>query len=554
MEIIITPAYSTMPLVHIQHKQSVVSLDTQTLMRPNNWASFPELFKYLNWFFNQLPEADQERVFNIYARTEELLRKSDDMVTVDGEIHEIFEDLLEVLNAQRIYDWIRPAAMYPWPSDTELPRSFGNASSPKYPEEKTYILKEYQELIAMIIQLRACVPIWAAYLNKFGSRISGNYRDTTLVNLLTARSNIEDSPAWERLTRYINAWLGTKEENYTAGVIHGVSAEDYPKTLRAQAILRKLCLQALKSVQENDASPFVVKHLANFMRECLIKNPATYETPRVKAANNREDHGNGENERSMYENTNAKESVARGDRWMIQIYLENNVRAIKALEPNIEKDTYQRIFAAFDPATYVPTAEQMLIALWVVSPIVSPRSESDLTRLNSVAICQIAAAVLWHRGHKEIATLMTCEQGAPIMRTGLQSFSVTRLSRETYAKLAEIYPYAANAKNKGNAFLPVREIIIETISNFQSHTWNVKLPPAMASEVSSLFPDGVSPTLRVLQNMQMFLVDVVIDIAQRPLPENAVDKATRIAKEMNLPMQPTPWPVSVPTHRPLMAQ
>ena len=546
MEIIFTPAYATDPVAYITHKGVAFPLNTAALMRVNNAGAYKELFYHLNWYLNSLPEAQQKRIYDLYALAEETLRRSDDMTEVNTVIRDVFEDLYKELDADAMYNWIRPSERYPWPTTTEMPRSYQNAVSPKYPEEKTYVLSEYQQLFVLILQLRAAVPIWAAYLHKFNKDISPDFRDMNLVNLLS-NSAICNTSAWSRLEMYINAWVGPKSENSATAVIHGISVEEYPYFLLCQAMLRKLSLQSLVSPQAGDVSPFVIKHLSNYIRECLQKNMLQFNTPNVKTVKSRDDPS-ADGDRSVYEANRVKESVPRNERWVTQIYLENVTQVLLALQPDIDRAVADKIIKSFDASSYVPTDDQMLVAMWVMSAVISPRSEDDLTRLNSVACCAISAAVLWHCGHKEVAIWLSSQRGTPFSR-GMLSTTV-RQGKDTYTRLQEIFPYSDKPKNPW--YLQIPKLVTEIVGKMQENLWETQLPVELLQQAPHLFTGDTLGTMRVAQNMNGYLIEVVIHIGQRPLPEHVLAKAARISKELGLPSEPVPWDVVPPTPRPLM--
>ena len=544
LEVIFTNSYAEVPCAYIRHKNSVVAFDTSKLLRGTDVALHRECFSYLNRFFFDLPAQQQDKVISAYARAETIMRTTEDMASAKNEIMEVFQDLIDVVSEKACFDWLVYKSGYAWPPASELPPTYEAAASPKYPAEKTYVLKEYQELLAMILQLRACLPIWSAYLSKFGTDISTSFRDIFLVGML-GYSDFDQGNAWRRLEVYIEAGLGNKEELLSSGVIAGISKEMYPHWLLCHCLLRKLVVQGFKSAIEGDTSPFIIKHLSNHIRDHLRKTPISFRTPSVKTPPKYGDDVS-DDSRSVFENNRGKEAVARSERWTTQIYLENPTRLATAVQPDIDLEFVQQVHDWFDRDRYVPSCEQLLIAMWVVSIAISVNGEDDLTRFNSVTVCAVASAILWHRGHKEIATLVASYQGAPIHRVGAVLTSNFRLPKEDYEALARLYPI--EHRNIKNGIRGVATGMIDECCKFY---WETIYPKELVTQVHSIQqgPDGyVYP---VTQGTALDLIAVIIDLAKRPKPESGWDKANRIAREMALPDSPQPWPVSVPPHRPL---
>lgn len=562
MEIIATPTYSTSPYLYFVQKDVTISMHTGALLRPSLSESMPRLFYYVNWFFSQLPVDRQEKIFKIYERAEKLLRPAEDpaaatldMPAVNADMREILSDLMEQMPEQDLLAWISPADMYPWPIASELPRSYAMAVSTKYPEEKTYIFKEYQQLFTLIMQLRAVAPIWGAYLHKYQGAFATDYRDMILVGLLD-ESGFDQSPAYNRLRAYVNAWVGGKSDTTEAGVMRGISSDEYSRWLLCDVLVRKLSFQSFDSPQANDASPFVIKHLSNHIRERLTKNDAAFDNPSRKSVSNKDSPGNVDDQRSVYEGNRIKQTVGNGERWLIQIYCEDPMRILRALEPEMDKKVASKIFDSFNFGEYIPSDEQLLIALWTVSPAVSPRAESDLTRLNAAMVCAAATAVLWHRKHYTLAAYLSSHKSQAITRAGMINPSSIRYAKEVYPELESQFRYAEKIKS----VTPVRTVVSNIVVEAEKYLWRPKLPADMVRTARTSLIDGLTntmiagedndPVMQVQQQLASALMHAVLDLVKRPLAINAWDKATQMAKDMGLPMHPVPWePVPVPERR-----
>lgn len=563
MEIIATPTYATAPFLYFTHDNASISMHAGAVLRPSLSEQMPRLFYYVNWFFSQLPKNRQDKIFSIYRQAEELLRvvpdseAGSDMPMINAEVRELFAELLKQMPANELYEWIKPSEMYPWPVAAELPRAYREAASAKYPEEKTYILSEYQQLFALIMQLRACAPIWAAYLQKYQGAFAVSYRDIILVGLLD-ESEFFTTPAYMRLKAYVNAWIGGKEEIMSSGVMHGISTDDYPQWLLCDVLMRKLVFQSFDSPQANDASPFVIKHMSNHLRDRTAKSPDTFNTPQRKIVPDGNGREGSDEIRSMFEVSRVHQRIGNGERWLMQIYCENPEAVLKTLEPQMDKGISDSIFSSFNYGEYVPSNEQLLVALWVVSPSVSVRAENDLTRLNAAMVCAVATCVLWHRGHKLLAAWISSHQGQPIARAGMINPSSIRYPREIYPEIESIFKWSEKLKNA----TPVRTVVADVIVEAEKHLWTPKLPTSMIVEAKNILIDGAkntmivgsddSPVLQVNQQLAYALMIAVIDLAKRPNPMCGWDKATAIAKEMGLPSAPTPWKPVLPPERKIM--
>lgn len=559
MEIIALPSYAASPLLHFIHDGVSITMPTGTLLRPSLSENLKPLFYHLNWFFSQLPANRQTKIFKIYERAERLTRRSVDtsvdmgeMPNVNTELRELLADLLTQLPAKELYEWIRPNEMYPWPTAVDLPRSYEQAVSKKYPEEKTYIYREYQELFAGIMQLRAVVPIWAAYLSKFPDAFSSDYRDMILLSLLND-SEFEETPAFKRLQVYIAAWVGAKSDTAEAGVMRAISSDEYPRWLICNVLVRKLSIQSFYAPQQGDISPFVIKHLSNYIRERLTKTDVEFGNPERKRLINKDQPGASDDQRSVYEGNRIKQSVGNGDRWLIQIYCEDPFRLLSALEPEVDRELATKILDCFNFGEYIPSDDQLLLAMYAISPAVCPKADDDVTRMNAAIICAVATVVLWHRKHYALAAFLSSTRDQPIPRAGMINSSSIRYAKDVYPQLERLFPYSEKMRN----VKPVRQVVADIVVEAEKYLWRPCLPADMIQTArtepidptsSNLMITGPNedPIMQIQQSLASAIMQAVLDFAGRPVPQNAWLKGWELAATMGLPTTPQPWTPAEP--------
>lgn len=553
MQFVFTNTYPTKPYTYVTYEGTHLALYTEPMLRPKKAEQFERLYYHLNWFISTLPKPEQTQLFEKYKTIANVLAVPQEghdvsqedalaqMPEINETIKENIADILDILTLPKLNTWLQTPGVYKWPSSADLPKTYGEAISPKYPIEKTYVRHEYQELFALILQLRAIVPIWAAYIYKFQSAFSSDFRDMYLMSLLED-SSFADSSAYQRLQVYIDAWIEGHEDNRSSGVMHGIMTEDFPKWVISSVLVRKLALQSFDPPTPGDTTPFVIKHLSNTVNERITKSKLEFNDPKDKATNKTAERTPIDEKRSVFESNSNKQLLSNEAHWTIQVWCEDWRRVIQALEPLADAQVNETIASHMDFNGFTPSDEQMLLAMWVNATIVSPSAEPDLTHHNAAVLCACAAMSLWYRGHIHAATWITSKQGPEVMRDGLINHANIRHPKEKYELLEQLFPYNEKIKATSKTYAPIRDTIVDMLSVAEKHTWIPQLPKEMVQRLRNdefgqgmLSGDENNPVFYIRQTMASILLDVVTDLASRPATEKAWDKATRIANEMGLP-------------------
>lgn len=547
MQLLILSAesYTANKVSHAFHevdgKAISIQFKTGTIIREKAFREDQSVYDYVNRFTKTLSPARQNKILDLYSQARKLL----DQMTLDEFIDDNLRDVCTQLAAQypveEITRWLIQPGIMVWPSEKEAPLSYENAGSKKFPREKTYLLPDYQNLLALTIQLRVFTPIMAEYqeialyknppLEK--NRINRMFIDVVRLRLLD-ESIIPMGEGWRKLKEYVQAMIKSNNKAAKAPVMEVMSESDFDEWLLANVVMRKLSIQNLRPAVDNDFSAFVVRHICCHILEQLRRAERDLQPPKPT---NESTGGGGDEEGnlSQFEAVRAKEQLPNGDVQFIQIGMEDPYKLAKLLEPDIPTELVKEFLNLYEFPNFVPARPQVTVTLWVLAPEVSPRSEVNMNRVNMSQNIAVAGAVLWHRGHKELATLITSNDQGPVVTDEIRMAGSTRSRTPMYNQLSELFPYHIRSKLTERTYRPVAEAVVLILSEFTANSWTPTLSPALKKDVKQIIIETPQfSMLQIPQDLSEMLYRMVTDIAARPLRNDPFGEADRIAKEMGL--------------------
>lgn len=524
----VTYAYHTIKGVAVQ-----VAFRTGSIVREKAYRNDPSVYDFINRYWLSLSAEHQDRIFDVYRRIRVEMDRIHKGEFVDEELRSLCGELAALHSIENISKWVMQPGIIAWPDEKEAPRAYENAGSKKYPRDKTYLLSDYQNLLALILQLRPFTPIFAEYQEATGKNVSRLFVDIVRLRLLED-SMMPEGAGWKKLQEYTNAMLTTNSKAAKAAVMENMSAEDYPEWLFANVILRKLTIQSMRSSVPNDNSAFAVRHICCHILEQLRRGERDATNPSLKKEPSNSNESE-ERQVSRFEQIRAKETIPNGDKLYIQLYMQDFERLARELEPNIPQSLLNHFKNLYAYGSFLPATPQITMALWVLAPVISPRSEDDMSRVNMAQNIAVAAAVLWYRGHKELALIMSCHDKGEANMDHAQIYPSQRVQRAIYARLEELFPYQFKVKTSDKSYKPITDIVSTLVSEFETRIWEPTLPAVLVKDVSELVIGTEQFTmLRLPTEITELMLKMIIDIADRPLHNDPWKEADAIAKTLGI--------------------
>lgn len=517
MELIIPPvdAYSLNQVVYIVHKGAQLEFKTDKIIRVRLYENDKNVFWHINWYWSGLPETEQDKIFNVYAQIHQMLSREPDTTYENLALGQAIGRLINLHNINKLHKWITITGVVVWPSDKEIPRGFDSAAQAKHTRDKTYTYEDYQDLMALVLQVRVLTPIWGEFLHQHDKLISRTYRDMITLQL-AGDSNLHEGPGYKKLEAYVEAMVASKASKSTAGAMEFISSADYPVWLFSNLMVRRLATASFYPPPE-DRSAFLVKVISNHIKDRIEKSESEFETPTAKR-DTIDTRGSEENQHSTFENYRGRQMLAGGDRYFLQWYALGLDRMAKVLEPDIDMGMVKDYLNMYAVGDFEPTDPQVLMLQWVLAPVLSPRAVPDLTRINIAQSLAVAGAVLWHRKHYLLSAFITAHHSKASLDASISGDTVSRMSNVTYEILPKLFPHQRRQKSSEKGYKGLTDTIKDLSMEFSQLAWQPTLPPTYLKGISDYVTGtSQSKTLIIPSNMRPLLMDLIIDLAGRPL-------------------------------------
>lgn len=400
-----------------------------------------DLFGEVNDFISRLPKDKQLKLYECYARLDSIFQVSgfdpvakatgdtlDKMLTAEvNRIYEIveFDDLREYINGN---------------TKIRLPPELSNEYvtsdkiTPLY-MQRTYRLDEYIDLVAVALGLRFMIPVWGPYLPLAAKEWSQQMKEYYGFQLIM-ESKFFQSPSFERLEVYVRANLNEDEYDLST-LLKFLSSEEVPTYLIALAAIRKMSVAQISAETDRD---HLMKIIYNYVLGDNTRIPATIG---VKVSPKKgPGEVNADDNSSVWCIFKMKEQLAVGDLMLFQIYVTDELKAAKAIEPEISEERVKECVARAQALqAFNPREAQIGLCMQVMSTVVPGCVIEMFDRQTLMTSMGIAQAVLWHWNLPQLAILLTA---LPIELEEDEIMSATAyegISEENLAILNAIYPY-----------------------------------------------------------------------------------------------------------------
>ena len=103
---------------------------------------------------------------------------------------------------------------------------------------RTYVKRDYTELVILAIALRPLIPIWDEYIDRIKDWVGSNYKEVAAMKLLH-NSCIAECPPMTRLMTYIQGSIDPDAEDLS-GILSGLGSMEKPEWLLSMVVVIRL--------------------------------------------------------------------------------------------------------------------------------------------------------------------------------------------------------------------------------------------------------------------------------------------------------------------------
>jgi len=478
------------------------------------YSGVDDVFRDINGYWSYLSAARQQRIWRVYESIRVALdnynsiEEAMTLKTLGDLMIEGVCALYKEMPLAELEQWLRLYGKVVYPA-TGL-RKVHDPDDPM--PDRTYLVADYQGLVLLTTALRPMVPIWGEYIRLIKQGTGSLYKEYIAMRLL-GRSSIVESPAFERLRRYIECSI-TRETDTSAAVIAGLSRSEIPEWLLAVVTVRRM---SVGEVDASEESGSIITNIYGFVTSTLNDLNKKFggikeKYPEDNASN--ADEGGG----SMLESYRPRQRVSSGDTTLFNVAITDIENHVLQTDPTVPPHLIQICTQNIAHLSSLNiTKHHMDMVKWVLPSVLSPRAVPSLYQ--EQLLCALAAtqALLLHWGFNELALWVTSEGRQPDAHNVASLGAKMRISPELIERLNYFYPYIFNSHaNGGKKPNQAYTDIITLAQNILTNHWYSTSIESVIKE-SGISIDA-SRRLKPSANLTENLAALVVHINQRKEP------------------------------------
>ena len=454
-----------------------LSTDVQSI---NEEEWYTKLFVYHNQWFDSLYSGTRKKLMQLYKECYELLHGDQSHSELTIALSEKLVEFMELVDYEQVHSWIMSSTDIRAPSSVN--ENFDAGENGRNRPLKTYVLKEYLELVSMTFVFRLTMPILGEYLERVSAYMSKALMELNAFDLFENNPIMEVAPMI-RLTEYVHVMIPADVDKGPA-IIAGVSSSEYEKWVLSLVVLRRLMVGKLQD--ENDGTSlvsfihkYILQTTGNSMFPGYLKDKKT-----IKAA---QADVNAESSLEIYR---IKARWIPGDVELVKYYLMDTNRVYEDLMSGFPRDTVEKFYPKepnkeFEYVLSYPIGRgQRVLLQYVMSLVTTHRLINEISRPALVSAMYAAIHFLYAIGQYEIAALMTSVQHSG--HNAATQGNKKRRSAEDQELLNYHYPWPRKTQSRQSVVetKTAYERSVEAIEPMFAGQWWLTVPTEVIREFS----------------------------------------------------------------------
>lgn len=446
----IVPAQAnTFDGLKIVHGDKEQYWDLKFYSNPKN-ATVENVFEYINGYWQSLPASRQTDIFHAYERIQETIEGVVEPNMLHVRLTSEVERLYKLMPHEEIREWLMKRVTIRVPPIikeryNQLEIAERNQTKTDY-KARTYLRDDYLELVYVAITLKAMIPIWSEYAKQLNyTQDTNSFREYQCFSLLN-KTNVVKAPAIAQLQTYIQT-NNPEAKSQMSAALGGLGSSEMPDWLMSLAIIRKLVIIKLSSLENNDNIISVMYHHVGNSIKSLERKFQGRIKDKAKPRGSEDDES-----KSIVETYKIKQEISDGDLAVLSVYSENPGVMLERIDPSVPKE-YLKTCLDFTRSESQqqrqPAHCQLVLLRWIMSPVLSPRSIDNINKLSLLTCFGVAQSVLWHWGFPDLALILTSTETRDSNGMYLGGIeSRTRIPNEDVEMFKLIYPHTYQKKVK----------------------------------------------------------------------------------------------------------
>lgn len=394
-----------------------------------------DIFEQINSYWSHQDPSVQDKIFDVYRRIRDVLYQIWDTHELTKTLYPLVAELYQYHQMETIKDWYvfhSGLTLHPkWDlKDVYTSDSAGT-------RDKTYLKSEYKELTMLTVAIRAMIPVWGEFITKTAREKGTAFKEYYAFKLLSYAS-LMHSVAMERLRLYVEVSI-PQDKTQESAILRAISSDDYPIWLLSKVVVRRLAVADMRPLDpDSNLVTFIYRYIGQ-----MVKGQDNTFMGLIKPKQIEGQSQEGENNLSKLEGYKIKEAIPAGDIAMLAFDITNHRKVIDRVCPDLDAQLLQQsltsVQALADKDIQRP---QLSVMQWVLSPVLNPRGAEHLNKVSIMENLAITQAMLWHRGHFDIAALLTAIPLSNEQMMNVQgNESRTKMKGEVFEELNRLFPY-----------------------------------------------------------------------------------------------------------------
>lgn len=472
-----------------------------------------DVSEHINQYFDKLDEQKLDNIFSVYKEIRYTFDEVFDRKRLTQALIPLVTKLIDQFDLDNIQYWIMNKSDILIPNETVIKVNYVSSPDISGTREQTYIREDYVKLISLCLMLRCMLPIWGEYITKTHSEIGTKFKEQDAFRLMSASSAMS-CEAMLKLKTYIQyATLAGKKK--MSSIVDGVSSEDFPDWMLSLVVIKRLCVIDLRGI---DAATSIPSQIYGFISQKVhgLDTKSSSGIGIIKSKEFSDDNQKGDQNISRLESYKAKQEISPGDIVALEFAASDPYIVFQKLAPGVSIDLLTSALKTTEVLNIQRLYEPQIVLLqWVIKRAIPTRAVDYLTKATVVKLLAVCQAVLWHKGHKELAALCTAvvQPRTEEMHTSGND-SRAKIPKEMVDELDFLFPFKKRPAGKQKNVKLVNQAIANIFlidDQFSGYNWVFTIEQKFLKELTST---GGHRRYFIPHNFKILLAALVLDLSR----------------------------------------
>ena len=488
-------------------------------------SPYSTTFDLINEVYEKFSYESQTKIFKLLGDIKALITEEFNIQALTIGLRKYFKELMDAHDYQFIRQFVSNDMRIIIP--TKCVQDYIDTDEKPGSRDQTYLKKDYQDLVALILLIKPLIPIWIEYTQFTKGESGKNHREPDCWSLLSL-SYVFDLPAVKKLEDYIYCFL-KKNPVSLSTIVTGPGTEDYPGTVLANIIINKVALNdpLRTSTNANGQESNIITNIYYFVRAAANGDGAQRQASTVKEKKP-EGGGNDVDRVSAMEGYRMQNQNSPGVTRAMQLEASNIElivhRLFHGIDPftpckkkfcsasEIDRDLLDIFLSKADETKNRQVEDcQITITQYLLNSVLPAKAFPEYSMYQIINLIAIAQTLLWMEGQYLLAGIIGASAD-----TDTESYvggvtSRTRINAELLAKIDEHFPMATTViSQRTKQINPITKAIDTLNEELSRSEWILNLPPDMIEKITG---HEHNRYVRIPPDIKVILANLIIKIA-----------------------------------------